>query len=356
LREGALVTKLDADTTTETDVLREALPQSAQDEIKDNRTTANKSTSRTHWFNTYREAGLALFVLLMIGIASLLSPAFATIDNMRDLFVNNAILFIGAIGVGIVIISGAIDISIGAVLGLSAVTAGLLDQAGAPPVIIAGGAIITGCLLGVINGTITVLGGVHSIVITLGTMSIFRAGILQLTGGKWLLHLSPQITGFSDSVMGIPILILVGISVACLAHLFLQHTKKGRDLYALGGNAEHAAYLGIMPRQILPIAFGICGLMMGIAGLLQAARYGQVQTNVGIGFELRAIAAAVIGGTHIMGGRGSALGIFFGAMVMGLLANLLVLLHISTYWEGVAVGLVILMAVVIDKIVTRRQA
>lgn len=355
LREGALVAKLDANTTTEADVLREALPQSTEAEIKSNLPTKNENKLRTQWFNTYRETGLTLFVLFMIGMASFLSPAFATTDNMRDLLVNNAILFIGAIGIGMVIISGAIDISIGAVLGLSAVTAGLLDQAGASPILIAGGAVLTGCILGVVNGTITVLGGVHSIVVTLGTMSIFRAGILQLTGGKWLLHLSPQVTGFSNSVMGIPLLILVGIGVAILSHIFLQHTKKGRDFYALGGNTEHAAYLGIVPRQILPIAFGICGLLMGIAGLLQAARYGQVQTNVGIGFELRAIAAAVIGGTHIMGGRGSVLGIFLGALVMGLLANLLVLLHISTFWEGVVIGLVILMVVVLDTVVTRRQ-
>jgi ribose transport system permease protein len=108
-------------------------------------------------------------------------------------------------------------------------------------------------------------------------------------------------------------------------------------------------------RQVLPWAFGLCGMLLGLAGLLQAARYGQVQTNVGTGFELKAIAAAVIGGTHIMGGRGSALGIFLGALLMGLLANILVLMHISAFWEGVFVGLVILLTVVVDTYLSRRR-
>jgi ABC-type sugar transport system ATPase subunit/ribose/xylose/arabinose/galactoside ABC-type transport system permease subunit len=357
LCQGRLVAQVDADTATEADLLRYALPDPQTAKLKAQESVAPSTLNRI--FSAFlgrREAGLAFFVLCLCIMATWLAPAFASWENLRDILVNNTILFIGALGVGLVIIAGAIDISIGALLGLAAVMAGLTDQSGGGPTLIAGAALLTGGLLGLFNGLLSVYGRVHAIVITLGTMSLFRGAIIQITGGKWLLNLSPGITFWDTTLFGIPTLLFIGLAVALGAHIFLTYTRPGRRLYVIGSNADYAGYLGITPRQVLPLAFGLCGLLLGLAGLIQAARYGQVQTNVGTGFELKAIAAAVIGGTHIMGGRGSVLGIFLGALLIGLLANILVLMHISAFWEGVFVGLVILLTVLVDTTLSHRRS
>jgi rhamnose transport system ATP-binding protein len=356
LCEGRLVVEVDAGAATEADLLRHALPDTQTAKPRVGRLENPSFLNRIHnAFFSRREAGLALFVLFVCALATWLAPAFATWENLRDILVNNTILFIGALGVSLVIIAGAIDISIGALLGLAAVIAGFTDQSGGSPLLIVGAALLTGGVLGLFNGLLSVYGRVHAIVITLGTMSLFRGAIIQITGGKWLLNLSPHITFWGTTVGGVPLMLLIGLVVALGAHVFLTYTRSGRRLFVIGSNAGHAEYLGMTSRQVLPWAFGLCGMLLGLAGLLQAARYGQVQTNVGTGFELKAIAAAVIGGTHIMGGRGSALGIFLGALLMGLLANILVLMHISAFWEGVFVGLVILLTVVVDTYLSRRR-
>jgi ribose transport system permease protein len=135
----------------------------------------------------------------------------------------------------------------------------------------------------------------------------------------------------------------------------LKYLPSGRRLYALGGDRDSAEVMGIYPRQVVPLAFGLSGLLMGLAGLLEAGRFGQVQTNVGVGDELKFIAAAVIGGTHIMGGRGSALGTLLGAMLIGIMTHMLGLARVSAYWEGVVVGAMILLALGTDVLLSRHS-
>ena len=359
LCEGALVDEAPTPQTTEETLLHLALPNNQTPDNKQQTTEAipaehqNHRPLRTSHFALRtlfqrRETTLLLFILLFSCFTTLLSPAFATYDNLRDILVNNSILLIGALGISCVIIAGSIDISIGSALGLSAVIAGLIDQSGQSIWFIAPCALLTGLLLGISNGLLSAWGGIHAIVITLGTMSLYRGAIIHFTGGRWLLNLSDHLTALGS----IPILLAAAFFATLCTYLFLCHTRSGRCLYAIGSHAEHATYLGIYPKTILPIAFALCGLLVGLAGLLLAARYGQVQTNAGTGFELKAIAAAVIGGVHIMGGRGTVLGIVLGTLLMGLVANVLVLLHISAFWEGVFVGLIILSTIMLD---TRRN-
>ena len=346
--------------TTESEILRLALPDSTTTENEHQTKETAPTKQKTHHlicnlqsaiYNAFksREATLSLFILLFALIATAFSPAFATYSNFRDILVNNSILLIGALGVGAVIIAGSIDIAIGASLGLSAVLAGLIDQTGQTTLIIATGAIFTGLLSGLTNGLLSAWGGVHAIVITLGTMSLYRGAIIHFTGGRWLLNLSDHLTTLGS----IPILLTAALIATLATYLFLCHTRSGRCLYAIGSHTDNASYLGIYPKTILPAAFTLCGALIGLAGLLLAARYGQVQTNAGTGFELKAIAAAVIGGVHIMGGRGTVLGIVLGTFLMGLVANVLVLLHISAFYEGVFGGLIILTTILLD---TRRRS
>ena len=353
MRDGRLVGELDGGGTESEEILQLALPMNQEEDRQHREESRRESGGGAQG---RRELSLMLLIALLSGICAWLAPAFATWQNLEDILVNNGVLLIGALGISLVIIAGGIDISIGAVLGLAAVVAGLGDRAGWPVPMLAGGALVTGAVLGLINGALSVHGRVHAIVITLGTLTLFRGAIIQLTGGKWILNLSEELTGVgSGKLLGIPTLIWGGLIAGLAVHGFLRYSRPGRRLYALGSDPAGAGFVGIYDRRVMPWAFGLCGLLLGLAGLLQAARYGQVQTNVGMGFELKAIAAAVIGGVHITGGRGRTLGTLLGTLLIGLIANVLVLLHVSPFWEGIFVGGVILLTVGLDALLERGE-
>ena len=301
-----------------------------------------------------REAGLAVILgVLLLGLSAGVSN-FATAQNFLDVLQNNAIVLVGALGMTFVIISGGIDISVGAIMGLAAVAVGKLDLAGAPPAALLAVALALGALLGAANGTVSVLGRVHPMVVTLGTLLIFRSLITLITGGRWILNLSPHTTLFGQQSVGsVPVLLLIAGCAIVFAHWFLRCTVTGRRLYVFGGSSDSAEYLGVYRRQVVPVAFALCGLLTGLAALLQAGKFGQVQNNAGQGFELKVIAAAVIGGTNIMGGRGTAFGTLIGTLFLGVIANVLVLMHISPFWEQVVVGGLILAAIGADHLLTR---
>lgn len=353
MREGQLVAERDARTATEQELLRLSLPERQAE----GSAPAGPSVGTPSWrrivagWMRQREASLAALIVVLGLVFAATVPHFATWVNLRDVVSSNAILLVGALGVTTVIVAGGIDISVGAILGLAATAAGLGDAAGWPAWAIATLAVGVGALVGAANGTISVLGRVHSIVVTLGTLSILRGAIILLIGGRMLINLSGEVTWLRDARLGdVPALVGVGLATVALMHLFLAHSPVGRRLYALGGDRESAAYLGIVPQRVLPLAFGVCGMLSGLAGLMWASRFGQVQSNVGQGFELAAIAAAVLGGTHIMGGRGTALGTFLGAMFMGMVTNVLVLSGVSAFWERAIVGGMILLALTVDRL------
>ena len=359
MREGRLFGEFDARATSEEEILRLALPdtQSKTQNLLQSQATRMEHPLRKMfpWLIAQREASIAFFLAAVMIVFGLVVPSFLTWKNLTDVLVNNSILLIGSLGMTFVILSGGIDISVGAILGLSAVAAGKADLAGMSAPIVAVSALLVGWILGVVNGSLSVWARVHPIVITLGSLSIFRGAIILITGGYWLNNLSGRVTAFGQSKPGgVPLLLIIGILAALGSHWFLRYQPSGRRLYALGGDRTSAEVLGIYPRQVMPLAFGLSGLFMGLAGLLEAGRFGQVQTNVGMGDELKFIAAAVIGGTHIMGGQGSALGTFLGAMLIGIITQVMGLARLSAFWEGVVVGAMILLALGADALVTRQ--
>jgi ABC-type sugar transport system ATPase subunit/ribose/xylose/arabinose/galactoside ABC-type transport system permease subunit len=359
MREGRLAAELDGSIATEEQILCEALPGAADGpgETVGGKEGGQRATCAVHLRGAlaHREASLALVVAAIAAVCAATVPAFATWRNLQDLLVNQSIILVGALAVLVVVVAGSIDISIGAMLGLAAVAAGKADLSGAPPWACVAAAAATGAALGLINGALTVAGRIHSIVVTLGTMFIFRGLLIEVMGGRWINGLTDSVTRFGQSsVAGVPTILLIALAFGAAVHAFMRHTVAGRRLYAFGGDRESAAYAGIGSWRVLPVAFGLAGLLTGIAGLLQAGRYGQVQTNVGQGYEMKVIAAAVIGGAHIMGGRGSAFGTVLGAVFLGLIANALVLTHVSAFWEGVAVGTMILLAVLLDALLGAR--
>jgi ABC-type sugar transport system ATPase subunit/ribose/xylose/arabinose/galactoside ABC-type transport system permease subunit len=355
LRQGRLVAEHDVGTATEEELLRASLPDRQAEDAGE--VPADRREATSWWrrllrgWARQREASLATLIVGLALVFAVTVPGFAAWPNLRDVMLSHAILLVSALGMTAVIIAGGIDISVGAILGLAATTAGLADAAGWPAGAIAGAAIGVGAALGAVNGALSVFGRVHSIVVTLGTLSIFRGAIILLIGGRMLINLSPEVTWLRDSrIGGLPALLGVSLFSVALVHVFLAHLPAGRRLFALGGDRASAGYLGVAPRRTLPLAFAVSGALSGLAGLMWASRFGQVQSNVGQGFELAAIAAAVLGGTHIMGGRGSALGTFLGAMFLGMITNVLVLAGVSVFWERALVGAMILLALAVDRL------
>lgn len=373
MRQGRLVSEMDGATATEEEILRLALPpqenmpapepgeadtvKASGDQLPPVRSRSQSAPSFVSRLLARRELGLAILLILILGVASILVPNFASLENFRDILKSQSILLLGALGVGAVIIAGGIDISIGAILGLAALAAAKADVAGSPTAVIIALPLLVGAGLGAINGLLTVYGRVHSIVITLGMMFILQGLMLEIMDNKWLFNLTDRLTGIGRGELGpVSYLILAGAAGAALTAWLLSNTVTGRRFYALGGDSASAQLLGINPRLVLPLAFAFSGLMVGMAGLLHAGFYGQVQTTAGRGYELKAIAAAVIGGVHIMGGRGTALGILLGALLLGVISNLLVFLHISAFWDNAVTGAVILVAVCADAFTSRKNA
>lgn len=344
MREGALVGEWPAVSAQREEIVERALPRLKKTE---------ESISSAHRSIPWRLLTLCIINAFLAAISAYLAPD--GLQNALDVLLNNAVLLIGALAVGCVIIAGSIDISIGSLLGLSAVLAGLADRAGLSPVYTASIALAAGATGGWLNGWIATRSRVHAIVVTLGTMAIYRGLIIEWSGGRWILGLSDGLRALAHSTpVGIPMLLWLALSTWLAMWVLLRYSRLGRRMYAVGSAPRAARYVGITERAVLPWAFALCGLLIGLAGLLQAARFGQVQTNMGTGFELQAIAAAVIGGVHIAGGRGSAAGIALGVLLIGQLANALVLLHVPAYWEDLFLGAVILSTLVLEKREERR--
>ena len=361
MRQGRLVAERDARTATEAELLRLSLPERQAEDGVATPAVRRRGNPRVRrllcgWARR-RDASVAALLLSLALVFAATVPSFATWANLRDVMLSNAILLVGALGMTAVIIAGGIDISVGAILGLAATAAALADAAGWPAWAIVAAALGVGAALGAGNAALSLLGRVHPIVITLGTLSIFRGAIIQLTGGRMLINLSPEVSWLRDARLGgLPALLALSLLSVALMHLFLTHLPSGRRLYVLGGNRTSAGYLGVYPRQVLPLAFAVCGGLHGLAGLMWASRFGQVQSNVGQGFELAAIAAVVLGGTHIMGGRGTAMGTFLGAMFMGMISNVLVLSGVSAFWEHAIIGGMILLALAVDRLAPHSEA
>ena len=362
LREGRLVAELDPEQASEEELLRLSLPEHRHE---DHAVEKKQSVQGVHWLPRFaqglvrqREAGLAIVTLVACAIFALTVERFATVENLLGILESNSIQLVGALGMTMVIIAGGIDISVGAMLGLAAFAAGGAAQAGFPAMAVCFAALGLGCVLGCVNGVLSVVGRVHSIVITLGTLSIYRAAIIQVTGGKQQINLPPSVTWLADTrIFGVlPMLLVVAVIAAVGVHWFLNHTVAGRSLYVLGGDRDSAGFLGIYPRHVLPLAFGLCGLLTGMSGWMYAGRFGNVQSTVAHeSFELSVIAAAVIGGTHIMGGRGSAIGTFLGTMLLGVFTNALLLMKVAAIWQQAVIGSVILLAVGGEALLTRLE-
>ena len=299
---------------------------------------------------------LAIMFVLGAGV-SLMAPQFLTLNNISQVAALAAVVAVAAVGEAFVIITRGIDLSIEAMIGLVAYSIArslelqLVDPLGA----LAMGLAI-GLGLGMINGLIVAVLKVPAIVATLGTLSIFR-GILYVIAGPDQVPLAGLPEGFTDlsraDIFGVPVFVLIAIGVVIVGSLFLRSTRFGRQVYAVGSNPEAAAIMGIPSRLVTFVAFSVCGLLAGLAGVMWVMQFGTINGTAATGASLAIIAAVVVGGVNTLGGSGTLAGAAIGALFLGFIANALILVGLSQFWLQAIYGLVILIAIASDQLIRR---
>ena len=301
-----------------------------------------------------QETVLIIAFLLVLGGVSVLNRGFVAPSNLVDILYNSSYIGVAAVGMTMIILCGHIDISIGAALGLCATVAGKLAVGGVPLGIVFTATILTGGVIGLVNGLLVAYCRIPAIVTTLGMASILKGGLILTTGGIWIYGLPP---GFGISrlvLMGIPLPICTLVLFGVVFSVWMRYSAGGRQIYAVGGNAEAARLSGIPVRKVTLGVFVMNGLLVGISAILYATNFTAIQSNVAPGFELTVITSAVIGGVSILGGTGTIVGALLGTILLQTIGTALVFLHIRAEWFQTVQGSLILLTILLD-VFRRRQ-
>lgn len=300
-----------------------------------------------------RDMAFAALTLVLFVAVSFAFPGFATPRSVAGLLDDTAILIMLALGQMLVIMARGIDLSVAANLALCGMMAALFNRAwpqmGVAPVLVL--SLIAGGLLGACNGLLVWKLRLPPIVVTLGTMSIYRGAIYLLSRGAWVNEneMSRDFLAFPRrAFLGISTLAWLSLAVAAAFVFAMQRSKVARDLYAAGGNPEAASYSGIDPGRMQFLAYTLCGALAGVCGYLWVARFAVAYTDIALGFELSVIAACLIGGVAITGGAGTAVGVVLGCLFIGIIRSSLPLSGISAFWQMFINGCVILVAVLLS--------
>jgi rhamnose transport system permease protein len=301
-----------------------------------------------------REISAAAALILLLIVVSIAAPNFYSADNLRDVALGNLPVLIAAVGMTLVILTGEIDISIGSQFAICSVTGGLLAKTGLPMVVVVLSVALIGALLGSVNGFFIARLRIPSIVATLATMVALRDGLRWATEGQWVQGLPRnfQWFGFSQETGQILIAAITAI-LFLLTSWSLQNLSAGRAVYAVGSDAEAARLAGISPRTVALSVFVLMGILIGLAAILNSIRFSDIQSNAGVGLELKAIAAVVVGGTAINGGRGTLIGTLIGVALLGTIGTALSFLGINPFWEKAIQGAIILAAIASEVVFTR---
>lgn len=313
-----------------------------------------------------REAGIAVMIVLFSLVVGFFKPQFLTLDQLRIILLLTPLIMIGAMGQMLVIVARHVDLSIGSMLGLSAMVSGMMYRfdlvvlgfevpwwTGIPV------SIAVGAVLGLANGAVITLFRLPAIIVTLGTLSLYRGLTFIVSNAKQIdrQYIPTELKALSQTspILGIPWIIFIAFGVAVLTHLLAMHTRVGRQIYAIGSNPVAAPLLGIKVAQVTLFIFMLSGALSGLAGIMYASRWGFVNpSNTGSSFEFQVIAAVVIGGVSINGGVGTVLGTVLGVLLLGCVAAALPLLGIPGTSQSAIYGAVILVALLIDRSVRQQ--
>lgn len=304
-----------------------------------------------------RELDLLTAVLLAAAVFGALYPdAFVSAGNARAVLNNLAFDGILAVGMMLLMVAGVFDLSVGAMASLAGVLCGWLMVAhGWPPAVAVPAALLAAAAGGLVNGLLVAWARVNALIATLGTMGIFQ-GVAVLVGGPGVTNLPEGFTRLGQTeLLGVQLPVWVMLGLAAVGHYLLQHTAPFRRYYYVGANPKAARLSGIDVGGLQVLGFTLMGVIAGLAGLLFAARVGTAVSTAGVGAELRVITAVILGGASLTGGKGTIPGALIGVVFMALVNNLLILGRVSSYWTGIVVGVILVLAVALDAVQTRRR-
>jgi len=306
-----------------------------------------------------RESGIVVVLAVFVAITALVQHRFLNLANIQFVLVDTTVFALLAVGETMVVLTRNVDLSIGSVLGLSAyLSTSLFGQHPGIPIVVAFLAGLgIGLACGVANGIMVAAGQVPSLVVTLATLYIIRGIVILIVGGKEVVASSlpgaflqiPKAT-----VGGIPVVAIVIAAVVGIAAYYLRTFRSGRDLYAIGSNPPAARLAGIPVRRRVFTAFAVSGAIAGLAGVLWGAQYGTINSNAGTGYELQVVSAVVVGGVAIFGGSGSVIGAALGALLLATISSALYVLGISPFWDQAIWGLLLIVAIAMDKAISGR--
>ena len=296
-----------------------------------------------------REISVGIAIVVLSILLAFVAPGFFTLQNQTDLLLTNMPVLIVALGMTLVILAAQIDISVGSVFAICSVAAGVLAKAGLPTPLAGASACLIGAVFGALNGALVAYVRIPSIVVTLAVMVAARDGLRWVTQGAWVQNLPPDFQWFGMSQAAsqgatflCALLLLIGFAWG------LRNLAAGRAVYATGSNAAAARLAGIHPDLVTWAVFVVTGTLTGFAAMLNSVRFNQIPSNAGLGLELKVIAAVVVGGTAITGGKGTIVGTLLGMILLGMIGPALTFLGVSAYWERAIQGVIILAAVAID--------
>lgn len=308
-----------------------------------------KRSSLVRFISSYgQEVVISGAIIALFVLVSLVSPRFLSANNLNTIISGNAYIAVAAIGMSMIIITGHIDVSVGALIGVLATISGTLAAAGYPVWIAWTLPILVGVGINAIVGALVAYGRIPSIVVTLGMLSILRGGLVSITGGAWINELPPDFHLAQQRLFDVPVPIWFMVVLTLAAFLWMRHTAFGRSLYAIGGNIEAARASGIPVERRVVQVFMIHGAFAGLATVLFATQLRIIQSTVPPNLELTIITASVIGGVSILGGTGTVIGSTLAAILFSAIGSAMIFINVSPYWLRAVIGVLILITVLID--------
>jgi ribose transport system permease protein len=325
-------------------------PQDAQVR-PENAAPPTRSFDFAYWWD---RVGILVVLIALVALMIVIAPNFASVNNLLNIARSISINAILAAGMTFVILAAGIDLSVGSILAVSGVASVMTGMAGFPaPVAILVG-VLTGAVCGLINGVLSAYLSLAAFIVTLGTMTFLRGLAYTMTDGQPIVSNTLNFRDIGNGyIAGIPIPVVIMVIVYIVAWFVLERTRYGRHVYAVGGNAEAARLAGINVKRIITSVYIIAGACAGLAGVIFSARVVSAQPTAGTGYELDAIAAVVLGGTSLIGGRGRIYGTLIGSIILGVLSTGLILMNVQFFTQLLIKGLVIILAVAIDSLKQR---
>lgn len=298
---------------------------------------------------------LTVVIIAMVIFFSFTSEFFLRPDNLLNILTAISVTGILAIPATMLLIAGQVDLSVGSGAAFAGVVFAVLHSTyGIPTAFLI--AVVIGILSGAVNGFLVTVVGINSLITTLGTLAVLRGATRLLTDGQTAVVSGFGWLGTSRPLLGIPTPVLIFVAIAVISILVMRYTAVGRSLYAIGANPVAARLVGIRTGTILFVTFALSGLAMGLGGLILTSQLSSASTNAGLGLELTVVTAIVLGGASLSGGRGSIMGTMFGLLIIGIINNGLVLLNVSSFWQDVARGVLLILAVSFDQLRERINA